>query len=88
MNLDETSSYALSGEPVGYVLVSTSKNVYFMMVPSIALFLGARGQPRIKTPGANRYSVTTGPRASYPSRGPQLAFLFTDTCRPSQGEMP
>ena len=56
--------------------------------PSIALFLGARGQPRIKTPGANRYSVTTGPRASYPSRGPQLAFLFTDTCRPSQGEMP
>lgn len=46
MNLDETSSYALSGEPVGYVLVSTSKKcVYFMMAcfPSIALFLGVDG---------------------------------------------
>lgn len=45
INLDETSSYALSGEPVGYVLVSTSKNVYFMMAcfPSIALFLGVDG---------------------------------------------
>lgn len=45
IHLDETSSYALSGEPLGYVLMSTSKNAYLMMAcfPSIALFLGVDG---------------------------------------------
>ena len=50
MNLDETSSDALSGEPVGYVLVSTSKNVDFHQLLFFweqGVNLGSRLQGRI-----------------------------------------
>lgn len=42
INLDETSSYALSGEPVGYVLVSTSKNAYDGLFSINCCFSGCR----------------------------------------------